>query len=245
MTTNCLNCNQPLAHHYCAHCGQKAATHRYSIRHFVAHDLVHGVWHIDKGMLFTIRELFTRPGHSVRAFIEGKRAKYFNYITLIIMLIGADLFLGGFAHLKLADIFPEKTRAMMSEVEQFSTRHPKLLPLLTIPVSSLFSYLWFRKAGLNATEHMIMNAYKASAELVIGMVFSVLLIFYQDKAILYLVYNVIAFLVMVYGIWFYYQYFSTFGYRKFSLLLRSIMIPLSTMLFYMVTGIVFAILKSK
>lgn len=243
--TNCLNCNQPLSEHYCARCGQKASTHRYSLKHFVVHDLVHGILHIDKGILFTIKELFTRPGHSVRAFIEGKRVPYFNYITLLIIVIGLGHFIGEFSHLKLTDIVPDTSKAMMSEIERFTTKYPKLVPLFTIPVSSLFSFLWFRKARLNGTEHLIMNAYKASAELIIGLLFSIVTIFYHNKQMLYIVYNGMALLTTVYTIWFYCQYFSVFGYKKYSLILRSIMIPVSIALFSLMIGVIVGIMSFK
>lgn len=245
MHTHCLNCTYPLTGHYCAHCGQKASTHRYSVRHFVAHDLVHGIWHVDKGLLFTVKELFVRPGHSVRTFIAGKRAGHFNYITLIVLVIGISAFLAGFTHLKLSDIFPAKTREMMSVIERFSMKYPKLVPLVTIPFSSLFSFLWFRKAGLNAAEHIVMNAYKASAELIIGLLFSIILIFYQDKQVLYQLYSGMALLISAYGVWFYYQFFSVYNYSKTGRLLRSIMIPVSIVLFYMLIGFLSAFLAYK
>ncbi len=72
MEVTCLNCEHSIAEKYCSCCGQKTSTHRYSLKHFVEHDFVHGVWHVDKGIVFTIKELFTRPGHSVREFILGK-----------------------------------------------------------------------------------------------------------------------------------------------------------------------------
>ena len=43
------------------------------------HDLIHGVWHIDKGVLFTVKELILRPGDSVRGFIQGKRVGFFSF----------------------------------------------------------------------------------------------------------------------------------------------------------------------
>ncbi len=212
--SSCLNCEQPISGRYCADCGQKASTHRYSIKHFVAHDLVHGIWHVDKGMLFTVKELFTRPGHSIRSFIQGKRTGYFSYITLILILIGAGHFLGGLTPLHLTDIVPEASKAAMSVIEEFSTKYPKLVPLFMIPLASLFSWLWFRKAKLNVTEHLVLNAYKASGEMVIGLLFSIILILYRDKTVLYTLYNLTSLLTMVYAVWFYYQSFSTFGYKK-------------------------------
>ncbi len=240
-THHCLNCNQPLQAQYCAHCGQKAATHRYSVHHFVMHDLVHGIWHVDKGLLFTIKELFTRPGHSVREYIGGKRVQYFNYVTLLLLVIGAELFLNSFSHIRLTDLVPEHSKAVMSELEQFMTKYPKIIPLLSIPVTSLFSYLWFYKAKLNGTEHIIMNAYKAAAEMMIMLLFSLITVFYHNKEVLYVLYNVITLVANAYTVWFYYQYFSVYGYKKSGLVFRGIMVPVSIALLYAVIGFLSAV----
>ena len=57
----CMNCGQPLKGHFCYQCGQSANTHRFSVLGFLAHDVVHGIWHVDKGILFTIKEILLRP----------------------------------------------------------------------------------------------------------------------------------------------------------------------------------------
>lgn len=63
MSKDCLNCAATVVpYNYCPNCGQKTTTHRYSIQHFIAHDFVHGIWHVDKGILFTLAGLFKRPG---------------------------------------------------------------------------------------------------------------------------------------------------------------------------------------
>ena len=59
--------------------GEKQALIAYSLIHFMEHDLIHGVWHIDKGVLFTVKELILRPGDSVRGFIQGKRVGFFSF----------------------------------------------------------------------------------------------------------------------------------------------------------------------
>ncbi|MDF2382164.1 DUF3667 domain-containing protein [Nostoc ellipsosporum NOK] len=242
---NCLNCNQPVQQNFCAHCGQKASTHRYSVHHFLVHDLVHGIWHLDKGLLFTVKELFTRPGHSTREFIEGRRVRHFNYFTLIVLITGLGLFLSQLSPFKLTDIFPENTKALMSEMEQIMTKYPKLVPLIMIPFNALLSFAWFYRARLNLTEHVILNAYKVCGELMLGLLFSVIMLVYPDKAILYTVYNGVLVASTLYGVWFYYQYFSAFSYKKSGLLFRSIMIPLSAMIAYMLIGIISALLSMK
>src|SRR5208283_4811746 len=87
MEDNCLNCHHTLTGKYCSYCGQSAATHKINV-HFLWHDIQHGLLHIDKGILYTTKELFTRPGHSIREFIEGKRVRHFKPISLVLVLAG-------------------------------------------------------------------------------------------------------------------------------------------------------------
>ncbi len=222
--TNCLNCDNQLQENYCTSCGQKASTHRYSVKHFITHDFIHSVYHLDKGILFTIKQLLTRPGNSVREFIQGKRVKYFSYITLIILLSGIGHFLSELSPVRLSDLGPETSKMAMSALEKLSMEYPKLVTLFTIPFYTLFSYLSFRRAKMNGTEHLVMNTYKTAAELLIGIVFSSISIFYHNKEVLYLMFGFVGMLQSVYTVWFYYQYFSVYGYSRSQLLLRSILV---------------------
>ncbi len=240
---HCLNCTETLSAPYCPYCGQKASTHRYSVKHFIEHDLIHGILHIDKGILFTIKMLFTRPGDSIREFIQGKRVGYFNFITLMVIILGATHFISALSPFKLADIVPENTKAAISVMEEFSTKYPKVLFLITIPVSSLFSFLWFRKARLNATEHLVMNVYKASAEMILSIPFLICTIFIRDTQILYVLYNISSgVLGSLYTIWLYSQLFSAYDYKPYQLVLRSIMVLVSIGVFYAFLGIVAGII---
>ena len=141
---NCLNCGTEVSLNFCPKCGQKTTIHRYSFAHFVEHDLVHGIWHLDKGILFTIKKLLLQPGHSIREFLQGKRVNYFNVITLLILIMGLSYFLNEASPIKITDLFSdEETKKAMSSIEKFSKEYPKLQLLLFIPVYSLFSFLWF------------------------------------------------------------------------------------------------------
>ena len=244
MEHNCLNCDRHLTNNYCENCGQKSTTHRYSLKHFIEHDIVHGIWHVDKGILFTIKQLFTTPGHSVRRFIEGKRGNLFNFISLLILLLAASSFLGHYSQIKLTDLMPEASKATMSSVEKFSSKYPKLVLIITIPLYSLFSFFWFKKARLNFTEHLVLNSYKTSAELMMGLLFTTLTIFYTNVGTLLLIYYfVVVLFSLIYSVWFYYQFFSKYEYSKKSLLFRAIMVPVTYMLISVVIGIVTGIVK--
>lgn len=239
MDHKCLNCNENINRNYCDNCGQKASTHRYSLKHFIEHDFIHGVWHVDTGILFTIKTLFTRPGYSVREYVEGKRVNYFNFVSLLILIMAVSAFLELHTTIKFADLMPKESQASVSSFEAFAAKYPKMFLVVTIPLYSFFSFMWFRKSKLNFTEHMVMNAYRTSAELLIGLLFTVLTLFYRTIPVLTILYF---FMVVIaafgYNIWFYCQFFSKDNYSKGSLIFRSIMVPLSFMMLSFVLGIV-------
>ncbi|WP_231424653.1 DUF3667 domain-containing protein [Pedobacter sp. Leaf250] len=236
-SNGCLNCAKPIAEKFCPNCGQKSTTHRYSIAHFVEHDFIHGVWHVDKGLLFTVKELFTRPGHSIREYIQGRRASHFSFVTLILLILTASTLLAPYLHIKMSDLIPMRTKNVMNSFEEFVTKYPKIFIVILIPFNSIFSFLWFRKARFNFSEHLVANSYKAAAELIIGLLFTVLMIFYTNLKILTIVYfSVIMPIVFFYGIWFYYQLFTNCGYSKKALFFRSFGVILSIAIFQAIFG---------
>lgn len=245
MTHNtCLNCAAPVSQNFCPNCGQKTDTHRYSIVHFIEHDFVHGVWHIEKGIFFTLKALFTRPGHSVREFIDGKRVNYYSFVGLILMILAASALLASHVHIKMADLMPQASKETASSVEKFTTENPKLVVLITVPLYSLFSFLWFRKVKLNFSEHLVMNSYRIIPELIIGLLFSVITIVYTNIAVLSFIFlGVMNLVLLLYSVWFYYQFFSAYNFTKKQLLFKSIMVTASYLLAAFVFGIVTEVVK--
>lgn len=223
MSKKCLNCNSDVVGDFCSTCGQKTSTKRFSLKHFITHDLIHGVFHLDKGLLFTIKELFTRPGHSIREYVQGKRIKHFNYFTAILILIAIGHFLGGFSKVRFADLYEE---GQMTGYAKVVKEYAKVIILIGIPLFTLSSYLLFKKAKQNYTEHLVLNAYLMSGILVIGLVFPIITLFYNNIKVLQVVNVCIPIVEMIYYCWFFYQYFSVFGYKKFYLLLRSFLIAI-------------------
>jgi len=244
INSDCLNCGHPLGESYCSKCGQKASTHRYSLKHFIEHDFIRGVWSVDKGILFTLKELFTQPGHGVRGYVEGKRVYYFNFVSLIVLILAISALLTPYSHIKMSDLMPEASKEAMNSFESFTTKYPKLILLIAIPLNSFFSFIWFRKARFNFTEHLVLNSYKTAAELILGLAFSIFTIFYTNINVLATLYFVLSGAGgIIYGIWFYSQFFSQSGYSKTAVVVRSILIPLSFMLLSLIIGFSWGVLE--
>ena len=108
MTTKCLSCNIISEGKFCSNCSQSLSTHRFSFQHVLQHDFIHGVFHFDKGFFYTIKELFTRPGHSTREYIQGKRTKHFNYFTTVIIVMTIGYFIKKWSQLDLVMLSEDK-----------------------------------------------------------------------------------------------------------------------------------------
>ncbi|HRO43891.1 MAG TPA: DUF3667 domain-containing protein [Flavipsychrobacter sp.] len=172
VATNCLNCGEILQGKYCHSCGQKAITHKLSAKHFLAHEVVHGIWHLDKGILFTLRGLLTKPGHFVHNYIAGKRVGHFNLGTLLVLLAGLFLYTtsGDWLNHIHFRYYDHEGDAFL----QFARGAARWLLLIIVPVMAKASSDVFQRLQYNYTEHLVMNGFFFSGMLCIMLLFNLL-----------------------------------------------------------------------
>lgn len=222
MTNNCLNCNEELVGKYCNNCSQPASTHRFSLSHVFKHDFVHGIFHFDKGFFFTIKELFTRPGHSIREYIQGKRVKHFNYFATVLLLLTIIYFVKKWAKIESSDLFDTNVKGLLKVQKDYS----KITVFLNIPIIAFISFLLFQRSKQNYTENLVLNMYLLCGLTVISLILPICMIFTDNKEFLFIVNYFVTALVFLYIIIFYYQYFSGFNYKKYDLIIRIILISI-------------------
>jgi len=86
----CKNCNSSFEGNYCNYCGQPADQKRITIS-FLWEKFLHGFFHLNRGLFYTMAELFVHPGTMLRGYIVGKRINHINpftYLALISLLGG-------------------------------------------------------------------------------------------------------------------------------------------------------------
>lgn len=157
----CKNCGNNFHGHYCNVCGQDAHAGKID-KHFIYHEIQHGLFHIDNGILYTLKELFTNPGTTVRLFIEGKRVKHFKPLAFLLVMAGlyafvnhyfnASVILTGQTGVKNAD-------NSIQAVNDYLKEHFEFFVLLELPLISFVYYLFFKKYGTNYIEQLVINAY--------------------------------------------------------------------------------------
>lgn len=170
--TNCLNCGKALNDKFCSGCGQKADTHRISFKHFIFHDLLHGTFHIEKGMLFTAKQALIRPGKAALDYISGKRIRYYNVFYLILITSGLMLF---FRHID--ELFYSHSEAVADEKIYLNDASKKLDEIISqgkivllffVPMAAFNSFILFRRKKLNLSEHFILSGMVLLGILLLG-----------------------------------------------------------------------------
>ena len=93
--TSCINCGRAAGgpdQKYCPNCGQPTPVHRIDW-HFLGHELEHSVLHMDRGILYSLKQLMGRPGRLLRDYIEGRRGNQVKPLLLITMMTAVVLLL--------------------------------------------------------------------------------------------------------------------------------------------------------
>jgi hypothetical protein len=216
MATTCKNCNHPFTGNYCNHCGQSAETHRLDF-HFLAHDIQHGLFHIDRGIFYTAKELFTRPGNSIREFIEGKRVNHFKPISLLVILASIYGLLYHNFHIHLMKNSAD-TKLNLTEFNEWTATHFAWMTLATIPLYTIGTYICFRKQGYNIIEFLILNTFKASQRLLAHITIFPLLCYFNDTPNLKTVNAVIYAIDVILIFWTNIQFFNKLTKTKAFLL---------------------------
>jgi len=160
----CKNCHQIYEGNYCNNCGQPADTHKINW-HFLWHDVQHGLLHFDMGIPYSIKQLLTRPGHSIREFIEGKRVKHFKPLSLVVVLATLYGVLYHYFHINLINVTSTDPEINYLDFNKWMSTHFSWLTIATIPFFTLGTYICFRNQGYNFIEYFILNTFKASQKL--------------------------------------------------------------------------------
>ena len=166
----CKNCDNQFQGNFCNNCGQTAHTHAINW-HYVIHEVQHGVFHVDKGILYTSRQLFTRPGNAIRDFIEGRRVKHFKPVAMVFLLGTIYGVLYHYLELNLLRMqdteSTESTKKMLEGINEWMSSHYALFVLIAIPLFAVGSFLVFRKRGYNFIEHMVLNCFVAAQKIIL------------------------------------------------------------------------------
>lgn len=239
--TICKNCNNSFDGNFCNNCGQSAKTDRINFRLF-KHETNQGISRIDSGILFSIKQLLTRPGHTVREYLEGKRIKHYKPVSLVIILATTNGILFHFFNVDLIDKSLKEPGLNIEALNGWTTNHYSWITLATIPFYTIGSYICFSKQGFNVSELLILNFFKAAQRLFLSISAFPFLWYFSKTSGKITVANLIFLAGIIFTLWTDIQFFNKLTKTKACLLsLLSQLIFL--IIFIILVSIIFIILN--
>lgn len=204
--TNCLNCENPFEGSFCNSCGQKAATHRFSMHEWL-HEIPHSLFHIDSGFFQTLKTLLIRPGHAVREYLEGKRKLLFSPFLYVLIWCGIYVLISHFfAKPETAEHI--EIRNLKESLEYIEAHYYKILVVVMILPTAFGSYLGYYRTGYNFAENLVLNAYLTGQLVIADIILVLLTATTENKS--FIPFFVIASVLLKYPywIWIYWQFFK-------------------------------------
>lgn len=175
MNTTCKNCSNEFNGNYCNNCGQSAKVHRIDV-YFLMEDIEHGILHYDKGIGYSLRRLFDKPGEEIRNYISGKRVGHFRPLSLAIILATVYALIYHLADIKITATNDGDSLQHLERVMKYYSWYV----LFTIPIFAFATKVAFKVKQLNFWEIIIFEAFKSSQRLVVHILF--LPVFYMLSA---------------------------------------------------------------
>ena len=177
----CVNCSTAFESRFCPHCGQPAHTVRIT-GSYVLHEVPHSILHVDKGLFYTLKELFLRPASMIAGYLAGQRAKHFKPLAYVVILSAFSSFVAHWvreyleAHDDLASITLPRNgvNVFIASVAPFFAHYQSVFYFLMIPIISLATWTFFHKR-YNYWEHVVVNTFltaQFNLLLVVGFAFS-------------------------------------------------------------------------
>ncbi len=206
----CKNCNQNVTGNFCSNCGQNTKVKRINFK-YLLQEIPNSIFQMDRGFLFTIKELFIRPGHAIREFIIGQRKQHYKPIAFL--LITSTVYVLTSFILDKNTFLDDMIFGYKNGIEDSSKPHDltilnwisknqAYIPLLFLPLFSFASFLAFFKSKYNYFEHLVLNLYITGQQMLIYIFLG--LFFFKEN--IFLITPLIV--GMIYNFWAFKQFFK-------------------------------------
>ncbi|MCX8524158.1 DUF3667 domain-containing protein [Chryseobacterium formosus] len=180
----CRNCHHSLNEDdkFCSKCGQNTDTHKINL-HYVIHELIHGILHLDGGIIHTTKALFTKPGIMIREYLEGKRKNHFSPIIFIVILSTILVLIKHYLYndhiINAAKLNTNNQSEIGKRILQIAVpalewifSHLTLLYLIQIPILAIGFYFIFKKmTKYNYLEWLLILSFCTIQIMIISIVF--------------------------------------------------------------------------
>lgn len=197
-------------------------------------------FNVERGLIYTLKLLFIRPGRIVRLYLAEGRYRIVNAFRLLILstalslfvmyLAGVDDFLmefeKGFSQ-GFNDTQQGDAKYVGGLMQKIFFDHYNLFLWISIPIYGVFAYLIFKRKGYNYAEHLVIQSFYICALNVIAIVIFPMHHLMGQDPMLY-----IAFFLSI--IYFFFFTFKVFETNRFKEIMKIILLFFVSNFFYFI-----------
>ena len=188
MTKVCLNCKHKVDEKFCPNCGQPANLKRID-KHYIIHEIEH-LLHFEKGFLYTVKELFVRPGLAIKTYINENRTKLIKPIPFLIFTSLIYTLVNSFFHIEesmvsfeSSGINPPSEKTSVTALYQWVQGHYGYANIMMGALIAILLRLFFRKSNYNIFEITILLCFVMGEGMLLLTLFSIISVATKVKAI--------------------------------------------------------------
>ena len=202
---NCKNCNKNISGNFCSDCGFPKENKRID-RQYITEE-ISNVLNFDKGIFYTIKELFIRPGDTVKKFVDGDRKRIvkpiiFLIICSLIYTIGQQFLSYEAGYIKYNIEDRDSTPIMVQLFEWFSKNYGYANIIMAVFIA-MWIKLFFKKYNYNFYEIYILLCYIMGISVLIYTLLGIL-----ESIINFPVLQLGIFISLIYSTWAIGQFFD-------------------------------------
>jgi len=194
----------------CSNCGQSAKPKRIDFNYIIKE--IEHVLHFEKGILFTVKELFTRPGESIREFLSNDRNRLVKPIIFIIVTSLIYSLIDHYFHIEAGYIPHENTQTAVALVFEWIQGHYGYANILMGIFIAFWMRLFFKKYGYNIFEILIVLCFLMGASMLILALFAIFEGVFKIK--LLVISNLLGYIYTSIGIALFFDKFKIANYIK-------------------------------
>jgi Protein of unknown function (DUF3667) len=169
---NCKNCNTEVNLDFCPKCGQPVNLKRID-GHYIMHEIEH-ILHFERGILYTIKELFTNPGQNIRSYLSENRSRLVKPIIFIIVTSLVYTVCNHYFHWEDGYVkFLDTKKSTTSELFKWVQEHYGYANIIMGVFIAAWIKLFFKKYEYNFFEILILLCFVIGIGMLIYTVFGI------------------------------------------------------------------------
>jgi hypothetical protein len=160
----CANCSTHTVGVFCHACGQRSSVQRLTVPHLLQ-EVPHALFHLERGIVPTLVGLVKRPGKTINDYLDGQRVRYFNPLTLLMLLAGLTVLLFSSFPLDFSSAskgMPEPLKLKYVEFVRLNFRWYSATLVFYLPATALLTFVCFAGRARSYGEHLVINAFAIS-----------------------------------------------------------------------------------